>query len=43
MIQFNTRVKKSEPGLRKQLKIDVKTTTKLEFSLKYLDIFKKKF
>ena len=33
-IQSNTRVKKSEPGLRKQLKIDVKSTTKLDFSLK---------
>ena len=27
-IQLNTRGKKSEPGLRKQLKIDVKSTTK---------------
>ena len=35
---FNTRVKKSEPGLRKQLKIDVKTTTKFDFSLKYMNI-----
>ena len=33
-IQSNTRVKKSEPGLRKQLKIDVKSTTELDFSLK---------
>ena len=30
-IQSNTRVKKSELGLRKQLKIDVKSTTKLDF------------
>ena len=30
-IQSNTRVKKSEPGVRKQLKIDVKSTTKLDF------------
>ena len=27
-IQLNTRGKKSEPGLRKQLNIDVKSTTK---------------
>ena len=32
-IHFNTRGKKSEPGLRKQLNIDVKSTTKLFFSL----------
>ena len=32
-IQFNTRVKKSEPGHQKQLKIDVKSSTKLNFSL----------
>ena len=31
MIQFNTRVKKSELGLQKQLKIDLKTTTKIIF------------
>ena len=39
MNQFNTRVKKSEPGLRKQLKIDVKTISKLDFSLKYEYIY----
>ena len=39
MIQFNTQVKKSEPGLRKQSQIDVKTTTKYDFSLKYINIF----
>ena len=33
-VQSNTRVKKSEPGLQKQLKIDVKSTTKLDFSSK---------
>ena len=33
-IQFSTRVKKSEPGLRKQLKIEVKSTRKFDFSLK---------
>ena len=38
-IQLKTRVKKSEPGLRKQLKIDTKTTTKFDFSLKYMNIF----
>ena len=27
-IQFNTRSKKSKPGLRKQLNIDVKSATK---------------
>ena len=32
-IQSNTRGKKSEPGIRKQLNIDVKSTTKLNFSL----------
>ena len=32
-IQFNTRGKKSEPGLREQLNIDVKSTTKFYFSL----------
>ena len=32
-IQFNTRVKKTELDLRKQLNIDVKSTTKLDFSL----------
>ena len=37
--QFNTRGKKSEPGLRKQLNIDVKSTTKLDFSFKYINIF----
>ena len=30
-IHFNTRGKKSEPDLRKQLNIEVKSTTKLEF------------
>ena len=30
-IQFNTRCKKSEPGLRKQLNIDIKSTTKFNF------------
>ena len=30
-IQSKTRVKKSEPGLQKQLKIGVKTTTKFDF------------
>ena len=29
-IQYNTRGKKSEPGLRKQLNIDGKSTTKLQ-------------
>ena len=37
--QFNTRDKKSEPGLQKQLNIDVKSTTKLDFSFKYINIF----
>ena len=32
-IQFNTRGKKSEPGLRKQLNIDVQPTTKFNFFL----------
>ena len=32
-IQFNTRSKKSEPAIRKQLNIDVKSTTKLNFFL----------
>ena len=31
MIQFNTRVKTTEPGLRKQLKIDIKSATKFDF------------
>ena len=39
MIQFKTRIKKGEPDLRKQLKIDTKSTTKLEFSLKFLNLF----
>ena len=39
MIQFNTRGKKSEPGLRKQLNIDVKSTTKFNFFFKYMNIF----
>ena len=38
-IQFNTRGKKSEPGLRKQLNIDVKSTTKFYFFFKYMNIF----
>ena len=37
-IHFNTRGKKSEPGLRKQLNIEVKSTTKLIFFFKYLYI-----
>ena len=32
-IQFSIRGKKSEPGLRKQLNIDVKSTTKFNFFL----------
>ena len=39
MNQFSIRVEKSELGLRKHLKIDVKTTTKFDFSLKYMNIF----
>ena len=31
MIHFNTRGKKSEPDLRKQLNIEVKSTTKFKF------------
>ena len=32
MIQFNTRGKKSEPGLgKKQLNLDIKSTTKFNF------------
>ena len=31
MILFNTRGKKSEPGLRKELNIEVKSTTKFMF------------
>ena len=38
-IQFNTRVKKSEPAIRKQLKIDVKSTTKLNFFFKNISIY----
>ena len=37
-IQFNTRGKKSEPGLRKQLNIDVKSTTIFIFFFKYMNI-----
>ena len=37
-IQFNTRGKKSELGLRK-LSIDVKSTTKFNFFFKYINIF----
>ena len=33
MIQCNTRVKKTEPGLRKQLKIDIQSATNFDFSL----------
>ena len=32
-IQFSTRSKKSEPAIRKQLNIDIKSTTKLNFFL----------
>ena len=39
MIQFNTQGKKSEPGLQKQLNIDVKSTTKFYFFFKYMYIF----
>ena len=38
-IQLNTRGKKSEPGLRKQLNKDVKSTTKFYFFFKYMNIF----
>ena len=38
-IQFNTQGKKSEPGLRKQLNIDVKSTTKFYLFFKYMSIF----
>ena len=38
-IQFNTRGKKSEPGLRKQLNIDIKSTAKLILFFKYMHIF----
>ena len=38
-IQFNTRGKKSESGLRNQLNIDVKSTTKFYFFFKYMNIF----
>ena len=37
-MQFNTRGKKSEPGLRKQLNIDAKSTTKFNFFFKYMNI-----
>ena len=37
-IQLNTRGKKSEPGLRKQLNIDVKSTTKFYFFFKYMNM-----
>ena len=40
-IQFSTRGRKSDPGLRKQLSIDVKSTTKLKFLFKYICIFYK--
>ena len=32
-IQFNTRGKKSEPDLRKKLKVDVNSSAKLDFPL----------
>ena len=38
-IHFNTRGRKSEPGLRKQLNIDVKSTTKFIFFFKYMNTF----
>ena len=38
-IQSDTRGKKSEPGLRKQLNIDVKSFTKFYFFFKYMNIF----
>ena len=38
-IQFSTQGKKSEPGLRKQLNTDVKSTTKFIFFFKYMNIF----
>ena len=38
-IQLNTRGKKSEPDLRKQLNIDVKSTTKFYFFFKYMNMF----
>ena len=38
-IQFNTRIKKSELVIRKQLKLDVKSTTKLNFFFKCMNIF----
>ena len=38
MNQFNTRGKKSALGLQKQLNIDIKSTTKFDFSLKYMNI-----
>ena len=39
MIQSNTLVKKSEPGLRKQLKIDIKSNSKIRFFFKNMNIF----
>ena len=38
-IQFNTRSKKSEPAIQKQLNIDVKSTTKFYFFFKYMNMF----
>ena len=38
-IQYNTQGKKSEPGLLKQLNIDVKSTTKFYLFSKYMNIF----
>ena len=37
-IQFSTQVKKNEPGIQKQLNTDVKSTTKLIFSI-YIFIY----
>ena len=39
MIQLNTRGKKSEPGLQKQLNIHIKSTTKFYCFFKYMNIF----
>ena len=38
-IQFNTRGKKSDPAIQKQLNIDMKFTIKLNFFFKYMTIF----
>ena len=37
--QFSTRSKKSEPAIRKQLNIDIKSATKLNFFSNYMKIF----